>query len=417
MNYINIITKKTFVELTQVSPCLKFPSSNNLKKDYILRIDTQTWFVLINDIYCFNINYDYKINLNKNEITLHYLFSIFNNKYNLLPYKFNIIEKAGELFVEEKGYLTENFQIKSFIYHKYIKDNTDSTNQYKILLYCNYKLKKIFGKEYDDYLTKLNKYYYDYTIILYILNKNILSRLSFYSYYLEDILLEKEKNTNFNLAKYFEDDIVKLLSEKQSKPNKGIFNSLRQYSLRQYRYEILFFNKKFLNKFIKKNLNNNTIKFNYEDYNIFRKITFLRFYFNYSNPNTLAKRFNKTKKINYIVDDNKTFKTFLKKNRVIFEKDDEYKKIIDYYIKYFDTKIYKRNLNKNVNSKNEHFENIKLLRNTIYENTNKIIDYYIVLNIDTEKDNIVNFNIKNNTNISTKTNNKITSTITGEQSL
>ena len=233
-------------------------------------------------------------------------------------------------------------------------------------MYCNYKLKKIFGEEYNDYLTKLNKYYYDYTIILYILNKNILSRLSFYSYYLEDILLKKEKNTNFNLAKYFEDDIVKLLSEKQSKPNKGIFNSLRQYSLRQYRYEILFFNKKFLNKFIEKKLNNNTIKFNYEDYNIFRKITFLRFYFNYSNPNTLAQRFNKTKKINYIVDDNKTFKTFLKKNQVIFEKDDEYKEIIDSYIQDFDTESCKKNLNKNVNSKNEHFENIKLLKETLY---------------------------------------------------
>jgi len=102
MNYINIITKKDFIQLTKVSPCLKFPSTNNLKKDYILTIDTQTWFVLINGIYCFNINYDYKINLNKNEITLHYLFSIFNNEYNLLPYKFNIIEKAGELFVEKK---------------------------------------------------------------------------------------------------------------------------------------------------------------------------------------------------------------------------------------------------------------------------------------------------------------------------
>jgi len=284
-------------------------------------------------------------------------------------------------------------------------------------MHCNYQLrKKLNQEEYGDYLKKLNKYYYDYNIILYTLNKNMVSRLSFYSNYLQNILLERqEKNTNFNLSKYFEDDIVKLLSEKKSKPNKGIFNSLRQYSLRQYRYEILFFNKKFLNKFIK-DLNSKNKIINNEYYNIFRKITFLRFYFNYTDSETLAKRFNQTKKINYIVDDNKTFKTFLKKNQVIFEKDDEYKEIIDSYIKDFDTKDYKTMLNKSVTSKNKHFENIKLLRNTIYENTNKIIDYYIVLNIDT-KDNLVNFNIKNNTNISTKNNNKIKSIITGAQSL
>jgi len=93
----------------------------NPEEDYILKIDTQTYLVLIDDIYCFNINYDYTINLSKCKITLHYYFSIIYTKYDnnninrhnkyFSPIKFKIDEKM----VNYLYYMIKNFIIQKEI--------------------------------------------------------------------------------------------------------------------------------------------------------------------------------------------------------------------------------------------------------------------------------------------------------------
>ena len=335
-----------------------------------------------------------------------------NNIILVLEYYYIIKLKEKEIYINYK-----------FLNHHYKEKNKLFIN----LIINNYKLNNIYGYEWCKIiLNNLEKYYELKQEENKSKSKESLEefkeKILFYNKYYEYILYNKSNNNLLKKVTNAHEQFKKENESKYSNRNTTIPKinlTLPTLKIIKNRYEILFFNKKILYEFMKspnkknievirsiKNNKNNIKEFSIDDineniYNILKRITYLRFYFRYSDIKTLEERFKKNGKRNfdYIIDYNKSFKEILF-NIFIDSKNNYLKNIIENYcinINNINNDL-KNKLNEKVDSEEKHYENINHVLKKLNKRTNGVIDYCIILDIKKTKLRSIN-EINKKTNI------------------
>ena len=383
-----------------------------------------------------NIYYNfYKFHLIKFPTTKELIYFEKDDLLKTIPQRYHIeLGNHNIILVLEYYYIINLKEKKIYINYKFPNHHYKEENKLFInLIINNYSLNNIYGYEwYEKILDNLEKYYElkqkenknkkTFIFKIFQTNKNKKSleefkeKILFYNKYYESILNNKSSN---NLLKKITNAHEQFKKENELKySNRTI--TIPTFQIIKNNYEILFFNKKILYEFMKlsnkknieviiksiKNNTNNIKEFSIDNideniYNILKKITYLRFYFRYSDIKTLKERFkeNGKKKFDYIIDYNKSFKEYLS-TIFIDTKNNYLKNIIENYCTNINNinNDLKNKLNEKVDSEKKHYENINYVLKKLNKRTNRVIDYCIILDIKKTKLRSIN-EINKKTNI------------------